>query len=208
MVPAYIWGIPSGAVLDNHFRFVMPFYDEISHGNLVPGWLAESNNGFGDARFRFYPPVLYYVLSLFRWLTSDRYFATLSVFTLFSITGASGVYFWARQSLSRYTAVLAAFLFAIVPYHLVWRGRIRQKQFRPIHLPFVLTFAGTLFLTGYDLVIDSDYSSRVTFSHRIEEIRGARSFNDWLPPGASESKDLVALAGQIDTGNRQLIVSN
>lgn len=27
MVPAFIWGIPAGADLDNHFRFVMPFYD-------------------------------------------------------------------------------------------------------------------------------------------------------------------------------------
>ncbi|MEO6654570.1 MAG: 6-pyruvoyl-tetrahydropterin synthase-related protein [Pyrinomonadaceae bacterium] len=454
MVPAYIWGIPTGADLDNHFRFVMPFYDEMSRGNFVPGWLAESNNGFGDARFRFYPPLLYYVLALFRWLTGDWYFATLSVFTLFSITGASGVYLWARQSLSRQTSVLAAFLFALVPYHLtqfyqasllaefaatsllpfaflfverlatnnrpdnfrfsliniaglavsfaliitahlptmvigslslgvfalvsidwrlnrksilliasgvaiglvlsswfwvkilselswiqagtkvqspyydyrnnflfsslsltnlntwyggflavltigifspslmilrrlfsrktdetsfdkylsnyvvnprrqwraaaitglltllmttelsrpiwaivpnlkdiqfpyrwlavtsvlicpitalglqVWRDRIRQKQFRPIHLPFVLAFAGTLFLTGYDLVIDSDYSPRSIFSQRIEEIRGARSFNDWLPPGASELKDLAPLSGQIDTGDRQLIASN
>ena len=450
MLPAYYWGIPAGADLDNHFRFVMPFYDEIRAGNFVPGWLAESNNGFGDARFRFYPPVLYYLLSVARWVTGEWYFATLIVFTLFSIVGALGVYLWARLCLSVYTSLLAALLFAFVPYHLtqfyqasllaefaatallpfafmfverlaaskggnlydllfnvaglgvsfallvtahvpttvigslslgvfallsinwktnkkalvfsalgvglglvlsswfwvkmlgelswiqgegivpspyydyhnnflfspfsapsrntwfggfvavltigiflpslivlrplfrrgagenlggkylsgdvdrskrqlrsaviiafvsflmttdlsrpvwaivpklrdiqfpyrwlgimsilicpiialslqIWRRRIRQKGIQAFHLPIFLAFAITLFITARELIVYSDYLTRNEFAARLEEIHGGRSFNEWLPPGANELKDLQPLSGQIDPGDRHVI---
>ena len=453
MLPAYYWGIPAGADLNNHFGFVVPFYDEISRGNYVPGWLAESNNGFGDARFRFYPPVLYYLLSAARWVTGDWYFATLIVFTFFSIIGALGVYCWARQGLSVQTSLLAALLFAFVPYHLtqfyqasllaefaatallpfafmfverltankssdlcdslfniaglgisfallvtthlpltvigslslgvfalvstdwrankkaiifaslgvalglvlsswfwvkmlselswiqggsavssvyydyhnnflfspfsapnrntwfggfvavltvgiflpslivlrrlfsrrqgddsygkyrsgdahtskrrlraalivallsflmttdlsrpvwaiipklesvqfpyrwltimsvvicpitafsmqIWRDRIRQKDVRALHLPIFLAFAVALVVTGRELIVYSDYLARDEFRTRLEEIHGGRSFNEWLPPGAGELKDLQPRSGQVDAGSREIISTN
>lgn len=63
MLPIIIWGIPLGADLKNHYRFAVSFHDSIQAGNLYPGWLAETNNGYGDARFRLYPPGLYYLLN-------------------------------------------------------------------------------------------------------------------------------------------------
>lgn len=451
MLPVFFFGIPVGADLDNHFRFALPFYDEIHAGNFFPAWLAESNNGFGDARFRFYPPFLYYLLCLFRWMTGDWYFATLFTFTFFSIIGAFGVYFWSRQSFSKQTSVIAALIFAFVPYHLtqfyqasllaefaatsllpfafmfvekltadntrnlyksllnatglavsfalivtthlpttvigsfslgifallladwkarkkallfctvgiafglilsswfwvkmlselswiqaaekvssayydyrnnfifspfspsnlntwyasfvaaltvgiflpslillrrifskkpiedllekhfaenadntkrrlfaaviialisflmttdlsrpvwaivpklkdvqfpyrwlaitsvvicpivalslqIWRECLKRKNFRPVHLPLFLGFAAALFFSIDDLVINSEYLSHEKFVRRIEEARGARSFSDWLPPGASELKDLQPLNGQIDAGTRKIIV--
>src|SRR6267378_2140057 len=62
--PILFYGFPSSLDLSNHFRFALPFYEELRSGHLYPGWLAESNSGFGDASFRFYPPALYYLLSL------------------------------------------------------------------------------------------------------------------------------------------------
>ena len=49
--PAIIWGIPTNRNLYNHFRFMLPFYDAIRSGNWYPGWLAESNGGYGDRAF-------------------------------------------------------------------------------------------------------------------------------------------------------------
>src|SRR6185295_8465757 len=89
MIPMMIWGIPSGGDLPNHFRFVQPFYESIRSGNLYPSWLAESNYGFGDARFRFYPPGLYYLLSLFKSGTG-WYAASLLTFTFLSVAGGLG----------------------------------------------------------------------------------------------------------------------
>ena len=73
MLPAIVYGIPNGADLANHYRFAQPFSEAIQHGNFAPGWLAESNYGLGDPRFRFYPPGLYYLLALGRYLTGNFY---------------------------------------------------------------------------------------------------------------------------------------
>src|SRR5437588_4520743 len=66
MTPTLIWGMPSSRDLTNHFRFALPFYDSLRAGNFHPAWLAESNSGYGDASFRFYPPALYYLLAFSR----------------------------------------------------------------------------------------------------------------------------------------------
>src|SRR2546425_12836400 len=81
MAPAMIFGIPSNRDLSNHFRFALPFFDALRSGHFHPGWLAESNAGYGDASFRFYPPALYYLLALTRTLTVNCYTGTLLAFT-------------------------------------------------------------------------------------------------------------------------------
>src|ERR1700730_16360050 len=56
LIPIFIWGIPFGPDLGNHYRFAVAFHDSIGGGNLYPGWLSPSNFGYGDPRLRFYPP--------------------------------------------------------------------------------------------------------------------------------------------------------
>jgi len=51
LLPIMILGIPSGADLPNHLRFVLPFYESLQSGHFHPAWLAESNYGLGDLRF-------------------------------------------------------------------------------------------------------------------------------------------------------------
>lgn len=118
MTPTLVWGIPSSRDLTNHFRFALPFYESIRAGNFYPGWLAESNAGFGDASFRFYPPALYYLLALFRMITGNWSAATLLTATLLFIVGGLGVTFWARVLGYGQTAVWAGILYTVAPYHL------------------------------------------------------------------------------------------
>lgn len=142
MLPALLQGIPLGADLDNHFRFAQPFYDEIVSGNVIPGWLAESNNGFGDTRFRFYPPLLYYLLSAGRYVTGDWYAATLAVFTLLSIVGSTGVYIWARQNFDEKTSLIATLIFAVLPYHIAqfYQASLLAEFAAMSFLPFAFLF--------------------------------------------------------------------
>src|SRR5713101_112629 len=107
IAPTLFWGVPSNRDLSNHFRFALPFYDALRSGHLYPGWLAESNNGFGDASFRFYPPGLYYLLALLRAITGNWYAATVSTFAIGSVLGAVGVYLWAHEFASSETAMWA-----------------------------------------------------------------------------------------------------
>ena len=142
VVPAILWGIPSNLDLTNHFRFAVPFYDAIVAGDLYPGWLAESNGGYGDPSFRFYPPALYYLLAVARFVIGNWYGATLVVFTVISIAGGMGMYFWARSILSSSSASWAAFFYALAPYHLnqLYQATLLAEWAGSAVLPFVFGF--------------------------------------------------------------------
>ncbi len=115
-MPVLFVGIPFNNDLANHYHFALPFYDAIAGGDFYPGWLATSNQGYGDPLFRFYPPTLYYLLALARSITGDWYTASVSIFTLLSILGALGAYFWASEFLPRHIAAWAGVFYAFMPY--------------------------------------------------------------------------------------------
>ncbi|HJU54051.1 MAG TPA: 6-pyruvoyl-tetrahydropterin synthase-related protein, partial [Pyrinomonadaceae bacterium] len=117
LAPAMLRGVPSNIDLWNHYRIALPLYDAVRNGDLSPGWLAESSGGYGDPSFRFYPPGAYYLLGAARALTGEWYAASLLAFTLLSILGGLGVYFWARASLTRQQAMWAGIFFTLMPYH-------------------------------------------------------------------------------------------
>jgi hypothetical protein len=142
IAPAILWGIPSNLDLTNHFRFALPFYDAIVAGDLYPGWLAESNGGYGDPSFRFYPPALYYLLAVARFVIGNWYGATLVVFVMISITGGLGMYFWAKSILPGSGASWAAFFYALAPYHLnqLYQATLLAEWAAGAVLPFVFGF--------------------------------------------------------------------
>lgn len=142
MVPTLFWGIPSNHDLSNHFRFELPFYDALRAGHFYPGWLAESNHGFGDASFRFYPPALYYVLALAKATAGSWYAATIITFMALSIFGACGVYLWAREFGSSQMAMLAGILYSLAPYRLnqFFQATLLAEFAGAAVLPFAFAF--------------------------------------------------------------------
>src|SRR5438552_627126 len=118
LLPVVIWGVPSNPDLANHYRFALPFYEAIQHGDFHPGWLASPNLGYGETAVRFYPPALYYLLAAGKTLTGNWYSASVLVLTLVSALGSLGAYFWARSYVPRHLAVWAAVFYAFMPYHL------------------------------------------------------------------------------------------
>lgn len=118
LVPAIFRGVPSNIDFWNHYRLALPFYDSLSSGDLYPGWLAESSGGYGDPSFRFYPPGIYFLLASARALTGEWYAASLLSFTLLSVLGGLGVYFWSRAFLPRQLAMWAGIFYTLMPYHI------------------------------------------------------------------------------------------
>lgn len=141
LLPMMAWGIPSGADLPNHYRFALPFYDAVSRGHLYPGWLAESNFGFGDARFRFYPPGLYYLLAFLK-LFTNWYAASVAAFTALSVMGGLGTYYWARAAYPAKVAMWAGVIYIIAPYHLneLYQASLLSEYAACSVLPFVFAF--------------------------------------------------------------------
>src|ERR1043166_8297206 len=142
MLPIIFIGIPNGADLPNHLRFVQPFYDAIHGGNWHPAWLAESNDGFGDPRFRFYPPGLYYLWIAARVLTGNWYASTLVTFAFLSLAGAIGTYFWARALGAERAAMWAGILYAVAPFHLneLYQASLLSEYAACAVLPFAFAF--------------------------------------------------------------------
>jgi 4-amino-4-deoxy-L-arabinose transferase-like glycosyltransferase len=118
MLPAAFFGIPSGPDLRAHLRVAMSYDEAIRSGELHPGWLAGSNDGYGDTSFRVYPPGLYYLLVAARALTGDWYAGFILTFTLLSVIGGLGAYFWARALSSQEIAMWAGVLYTLAPYHI------------------------------------------------------------------------------------------
>src|SRR2546429_2617245 len=146
LLPIMIVGIPSGADLPNHLRFVLPFYESLQSGHFHPAWLAESNYGLGDLRFTVYPPGLYYLLSATRWLTGGWYSASISSLVLLSIVVGLGAYFWARSVLNPKLAMWAGILYALAPYRLneVYQASLLSEYAACSILPFAFAFVERL----------------------------------------------------------------
>jgi uncharacterized membrane protein len=142
VVPVLLFGVPSNRDHSNHFRFALPFYDPIAGGNFYPGWLAESNGGYGDPSFRFYPPALYYLLSLFRFVTGEWYVATLLTVVCVAVAGGLGIYFWARTLLPSSQAMWVGLFYALAPYHLnqLYQATMLAEWAGAAVLPFVFAF--------------------------------------------------------------------
>src|SRR5947207_10185735 len=146
LLPIMIVGMPSGADLPYHLRFVLPFYESLQSGHFHPAWLAESNYGLGDLRFTVYPPGLYYLLSATRWLTGGWYSASISSLVLLSIVSGLGAYFWARSVLNPKLAMWAGILYALAPYRLneVYQASLLSEYAACSILPFAFAFVERL----------------------------------------------------------------
>jgi hypothetical protein len=142
LLPVVVFGIPNGADLFNHYRFALPFYDSLRSGVFYPGWLAESNNGLGDPRFRFYPPGLYYVLAATRTLFGDWYAGSIACFVLLSVLAGLGLYFWARTFFEPKLAMWAGIFFTIAPYRLnqIYQASLLSEYAACSVLPFAFAF--------------------------------------------------------------------
>src|SRR5436309_2676774 len=142
LLPIMILGIPSGADLPNHLRFVLPFFESLQSGHLHPAWLAESNYGLGDLRFTVYPPGLYYLLSALRMVTGEWYSGTILAVVVLSVTGGLGAYFWARTAFDPKVAMWAGIFYALAPYRLneLYQASLLSEYAACAILPFAFAF--------------------------------------------------------------------
>lgn len=117
VLPILISGIPYGPDSTAYYRICTSFYQALGRGDWFPSWVATSFGGYGDLSVRFYPPLTFYVAALFRTLTGNWYTASLLLFTLFSLIGALGVYFWTSSLITPKWAIVSAAIFCFMPFH-------------------------------------------------------------------------------------------
>jgi uncharacterized membrane protein len=149
-LPFYFYGLPAQTDLDHHYRTALGFYESILSGNYYPSWHPSTNGGYGDVSVRFYPPVLYFMLSAFMLITRDWFLAFLLTLTSLTIASALGMYLWARCFTSNYYALVAGLLFVFSPFHvneLYYTGMYGQYTAASF-LPFAFAFVERIIQGG------------------------------------------------------------
>jgi uncharacterized membrane protein len=138
----YLYGVPYGVDLPHHYRLAQGFFESIKGGDFYPSWLASTNDGYGDPSVRFYPPALYYILSVFRLITGDWYIASLLALSLLTTIGGVGMYLWASSLTDKSYAVLAALLYMLSPFHAneMYQAGLYPQYACASVLPFVFAF--------------------------------------------------------------------
>jgi len=134
--------VPYGVDLPHHYRLAQGFFESIKGGDLYPSWLSSTNDGYGDPSVRFYPPALYYILSVFRLITGDWYIASLLTLSLLTTIGGLGMYLWASSLTDQSYAVLAALLYMLSPFHAneMYQAGLYPQYACASVLPFVFAF--------------------------------------------------------------------
>lgn len=150
ILPIAVYGIPDGHDLAQHFQFANAYYDSLTTGDGFPSWSARENDGYGSIGIRFYPPLAYYVMALFRIVSGNWFDAAWLTFSFWMILGCFGVYFWSRQWLSPKIAAIAAVFYAFIPYHLnqIYISFIYADFAGAAILPFCFAFQTKVFRRG------------------------------------------------------------
>jgi len=93
------------------------FTDQLRQGYLYPRWLPKSHNGLGSPVFYYYPPVAFYITSIFSFLGFSTYWSIISAFGAgFALSGTS-MFLWLNGWAKR--PLLGALMFMGAPYHLL-----------------------------------------------------------------------------------------
>jgi hypothetical protein len=128
-----------------HFNQMQAFHRGLSAGIIYPRW-DEETHGFGAPVTSFYPPGAYYITSAFYFLTRDWLWAWAGFYWLAMLASAAALYFYARQSMSRAAAIVAAGVYVFAPYHLInqyQRGAMAEFM-SFVWMPLLLFFAERL----------------------------------------------------------------
>lgn len=101
-----------------HCKFALAYYDSISNGIFFPGWVSD-NIDYGSVGIRFYPPLPYYFLAVSKMIFGNWFDAFWINLFLWMLVGAVGVYLFAKEWVSPFTAMVASIIYATMPYHLL-----------------------------------------------------------------------------------------
>ncbi len=130
-----------------HFNQMQAFYRGLAAGRIYPRWDDETH-GYGAPTTSFYPPGTYYLTSAVYLLTRDWKSVWAGFYWLASFGSAAAIYWYARQTMSRFAALTAMAVYIFAPYYLInqyQRGAIAEfLSF--VWAPLALLFAERLLL--------------------------------------------------------------
>lgn len=147
--PALIYGIPffSDDAVTHHAVWYVHFSDQLLSGDLYPRWLMGMNRGLGSPIFFYYPPVPFFIASLFKpFFPGDVHgWHQLGVSASLALI-ASGfcASLWLKEVTDKSSALIASILYMATPYHLASDLYIRgalAEYWAFVWMPLILFFS-------------------------------------------------------------------
>jgi len=139
LAPFHWLGIPSGHDFEFHLNSWIEVLDHWKQGVAYPHWAALAHNGYGEARFIFYPPISWCLGAVLGGLLRWNLVPGVYLWIALALSGCS-MFFLAREWLPRGQALLAAIFYLANPYHLVivyWRSAMAELL-AAAYLPLLL----------------------------------------------------------------------
>ena len=142
VLPIFFFGIPRGNDLPQHIQFAVTYDHSIRSGELMPVWSPLTNDGYGDVGTRFYPPLTYYVLFIFAFVSGGLFNGTVLAVFFWTFLSGCGAYFLAREFTPHRYAVLAGLIYMVMPYHLneIYNASLYAEYSAAAILPFCFLF--------------------------------------------------------------------
>lgn len=120
LAPYLIRGLPDGHDRRYHLAWQAGFYQQLSGGEFYPRWLVHLGPDLGGAAvFFFYPPLGFFVASLFGAAGLSVAHQVLGASLVSVFIGVLGAYLWLRVRFDARAAALGAVLYLLMPYHLM-----------------------------------------------------------------------------------------
>lgn len=155
-LPALFYGVFDAHDVKVHLLWSNSFAEQFWQGELYPRWLFDANFGLGSPSFFFYPPLPYYISSLFHpiFFRDSSGWMPLAASSCFALI-LSGItaYFWLREIAKESAALIGAIAYMILPYHLTINLYLRfayAEYWAFVWLPTILYFT-VRFLKGIKL---------------------------------------------------------
>jgi len=128
LLPWIHYGIPSGHDFEFHLNSWIEVRDHWQQGVIYPHWAAWAHYGYGEARFLFYPPISWTIGGILGAILPWKMVPAAFVWLALMLAGLSMLVL-ARNWLSPSSALFAAVLYTLNPYHLLiiyWRSAFAE----------------------------------------------------------------------------------
>jgi hypothetical protein len=128
--PVFLNPYLNGDDAAQHYWWSKEFIHELSQGTLYPHWLSGAYEGRGSPTLFYYPPVPFYVTSLFYVLIRDPLLSLYWSCCLGLLVSGITMYFYGKTFLSQRDSFLAAAFYMTAHYHLFdFYQRLAQHEF-------------------------------------------------------------------------------
>jgi hypothetical protein len=125
-----------------HVLWAQQFLKGLSHGELYPRWLVDTNLGFGSVSFVFYPPLVFYSYALINVFVRDIALVVTVSSVLSLLCSGLSMYPYCRVFLGRGLAVFSSVAYMALPYHMysIYEKGALGEQWAYCWPPLILYF--------------------------------------------------------------------